>query len=316
MFVVYGEDVDIEFQVKGVKSSFYYCIKKFRIHTHRSSTLGIEKCLGEGHYESQVEYEEYNIGKQLFATNTGLYRSRIGVCNMVSPTIHLRSETKPLEHRSALTPTTAKALLDAGYIVNIERSPIRIFDDTEFENIGANLVPTGSWPQAPQDHIIVGLKELPENEDFPLKHTHVQFAHCFKGQDGWQNVLGRFPRGGGTLLDLEFLQDEAGRRVAAFGYHAGFAGAALAVEAWAWQLHRPREPMQSVKPYKNEAELLHHIATCLRDGERVKPNPKVLVMGALGRCGRGAVELLEKIGLPSDNILKVSRALYLTFACH
>ena len=55
---------------------------------------------------------------------------------------------------------------------------------------------------------------------------------------------------------------------------------------------------------------MEHIGTCLRDGERVKPNPKVLVMGALGRCGRGAVELLEKIGLPSDNIIKV-RLLYL-----
>lgn len=43
--------------------------------------------------------------------------------------LHLRSECKPLEHRSALTPTTAKALLDAGYTVNIERSPERIFDD-------------------------------------------------------------------------------------------------------------------------------------------------------------------------------------------
>jgi saccharopine dehydrogenase (NAD+, L-lysine-forming) len=30
-------------------------------------------------------------------------------------------------------------------------------------------------------HIIVGLKEL-EEEDFPLAHTHVQFAHCYKGQ--------------------------------------------------------------------------------------------------------------------------------------
>ena len=224
---------------------------------------------------------------------------------MAKTNLHLRSETKPLEHRSALTPTTAKALLDSGYNVNIERSAVRIFEDAEFENVGATLVPEGSWTKAPKDHIIVGLKELPEKEDFPLEHTHVQFAHCYKGQEGWQNVLGRFPRGGGTLLDLEFLQDEKGRRVAAFGYHAGFAGAALAVEAWAWQLRHPRDPMQSVKPYPNEAELLTHVATCLHDGERIKPNPKVLVMGALGRCGKGAVELLEKIGLPSDNILKV-----------
>ena len=35
-----------------------------------------------------------------------------------------------------------------------------------------------------------------------------------KQQGGWENVLARFPRGGGTLLDLEFLVDERGRRVA------------------------------------------------------------------------------------------------------
>ena len=81
----------------------------------------------------------------------------------MSPTVlHLRSEDKPLEHRSALTPTTAKALIDAGYFVNAEKSPVRIFDDEEFAAVGANLVPTGSWRDAPKEHIIVGLKELPE----------------------------------------------------------------------------------------------------------------------------------------------------------
>ena len=81
----------------------------------------------------------------------------------MSPTIlHLRSEDKPLEHRSALTPTTTKALIDAGYVVNVEKSPVRIFDDEEFTAVGAALVPTGSWRDAPKEHIIVGLKELPE----------------------------------------------------------------------------------------------------------------------------------------------------------
>lgn len=35
-----------------------------------------------------------------------------------------------------------------------------------------------------------------------------------KQQGGWETVLARFPRGGGTLLDLEFLVDDRGRRVA------------------------------------------------------------------------------------------------------
>lgn len=83
----------------------------------------------------------------------------------MAPTIlHLRHEDKPLEHRSALTPTTAKALIDAGFTVNVEKSSARIFDDEEFSSVGCTLVPTGSWREAPPDHIIVGLKELPEEE--------------------------------------------------------------------------------------------------------------------------------------------------------
>lgn len=88
----------------------------------------------------------------------------------MSTILHVRAETKPLEHRSAVTPSVAKKLVEAGYTVNVERSALSIFNDSEYEGTGANLVPTGSWTDAPNDHIVVGLKELPE-EDFPLKHT-------------------------------------------------------------------------------------------------------------------------------------------------
>jgi saccharopine dehydrogenase (NAD+, L-lysine-forming) len=71
-------------------------------------------------------------------------------------------------------------------------------------------VPEGSWVDAPHDHIIVGLKELPEDK-FAHNHTHVLIVHCYKGQRGWHNVLARFPQGGDTLLDLEFLTDDSGR---------------------------------------------------------------------------------------------------------
>ena len=61
-----------------------------------------------------------------------------------------------------VTPTTVRKLLESGFVVNVERSPVRIFDDKEFEDAGAHLVPTSSWRNAPRDHIIIGLKELPE----------------------------------------------------------------------------------------------------------------------------------------------------------
>lgn len=47
--------------------------------------------------------------------------------------LYLRCEMKKAEHRAALTPTTAKQLLDAGFDVTVERDPQRIFDDEEYE---------------------------------------------------------------------------------------------------------------------------------------------------------------------------------------
>ncbi|KAF7503926.1 mitochondrial Homoaconitase [Endocarpon pusillum] len=219
--------------------------------------------------------------------------------------LHLRSELgKLLEHRSALTPSTTKALIDAGYKINVERSPQRIFDDKEYEEVGATLVPENTWPDAPDDNIIIGLKELPV-ETFPLKHVHVQFAHCYKRQAGWEKVLARFARGNGVLLDLEFLTDSNGRRVAAFGYHAGFAGAALAIENWAWQINHQDEPLPSVSSYPNEDNLIADVKKAIAQGsEKAGKAPKVLIIGALGRCGSGAVDLCSRAGVPTENILR------------
>ncbi|EER24650.1 saccharopine dehydrogenase, putative [Coccidioides posadasii C735 delta SOWgp] len=229
---------------------------------------------------------------------------------MAGTTLHLRAEDKILEHRSALTPSTTRALIDAGYNIKVERSPTsalrkRIFPDEEFEKAGAELVAEGSWINAPKDSIIVGLKELDETKDFPLVHDHVTFAHCFKNQGGWEKALGRWSRGGGVLYDLEFLQDDSGRRVAAFGYHAGFAGAALSLKTWAWQLEHPDgTPLPGVDEftggkgyYVNEDEMVNQIRADIERGAKIAGRkPRVLIIGALGRCGRGAVDACVKAG--------------------
>ncbi|CAN3375187.1 hypothetical protein DIURU_001111 [Diutina rugosa] len=227
--------------------------------------------------------------------------------NQSNPVIlHLRAETKPLEARAALTPQTTKALLDAGFKVYVEESSQSTFSSDEYKAVGAEIVPEGSWVDAPTDRIIYGLKELPE-DSFPLKHTHIQFAHCYKDQAGWKDVLRRFPEGKGTLYDLEFLENDQGRRVAAFGYYAGFAGAAIGVLDWAFkQTHSDDENLGGVTPYPNEDELIAHVkkelATALRANGGVYP--KCLVIGALGRCGSGAVDLFKKVGIPDAEIQK------------
>ncbi|CAI4412092.1 CRB_1a_G0029490.mRNA.1.CDS.1 [Saccharomyces cerevisiae] len=225
---------------------------------------------------------------------------------MAAVTLHLRAETKPLEARAALTPTTVKKLIAKGFKIYVEDSPQSTFNINEYRQAGAIIVPAGSWKTAPRDRIIIGLKEMPETDTFPLVHEHIQFAHCYKDQAGWQKVLMRFIKGHGTLYDLEFLENDQGRRVAAFGFYAGFAGAALGVRDWAFkQTHSDDEDLPAVSPYPNEKALVKDVTKdykeALATGAR---KPTVLIIGALGRCGSGAIDLLHKVGIPDANILK------------
>ncbi|KNE61004.1 hypothetical protein AMAG_06765 [Allomyces macrogynus ATCC 38327] len=218
------------------------------------------------------------------------------------PHLWLRSEKKAMEHRCALTPSHARALLAAEFQITVERSPARIFDDAEYAALGCPLVDEHSWQtDAPKDAIILGLKEFPDEDSFALSHRHILFAHCYKHQDGWQNVLDRFQRGNGTLYDLEFLNDpDSGRRVAAFGFQAGFAGAAVGLDVWASKTEEEATNFPAIHAYPNEDLLLTHIRARLAATGR--DLPRVLVMGALGRCGRGAVAFLTKAGIPLENI--------------
>lgn len=52
------------------------------------------------------------------------------------PVFWLRCETKEFERRSALTPSTAKQLINDGFKIYVERDHQRIFDDEEFEKYG------------------------------------------------------------------------------------------------------------------------------------------------------------------------------------
>lgn len=213
---------------------------------------------------------------------------------MPSPHIWLRAETKPQEHRTALPPAGAKALLGGGFSVTVEKSDQNCFPIADYEKIGCTVAPAGSWAKAPTDAFILGLKELPE-ADFPLVHRHIYFAHAYKDQAGADKILRRFAEGGGTLYDLEFLTDTNGRRVAAFGYWAGFAGAALAVQAWASKSQGNEAPLGPVAPMASEQELLGQVSMALNGTGK---KPAIHVIGALGRSGTGACAVAEKLGLP------------------
>lgn len=84
--------------------------------------------------------------------------------------------------------------------------------------------------------------------------------------------------------------------------------------AWAWQLtHSKDEPIHGLKAYENESLLVGDVKKAVDEGRANAGHlPRVLVIGALGRCGRGAVDLCTKAGL--EDIL-VSYVIFVTNTC-
>lgn len=203
----------------------------------------------------------------------------------------VRAEQRPHEERVGLTPEGAKALIDKGLKVSVEESSARAIPIDGYREAGCEIAAEHSWPEAPEEAIIFGLKELPA-DGTPLHHRHIMFGHAFKGQHSGKALLQRFRAGGGALYDLEYLVEENGRRVAAFGYWAGYAGAAVTLKAWAAQ--QRGQICGPVGVYAGKAALLDDLASEL---DPIGKRPNAIVIGALGRVGTGAADLCEAMGL-------------------
>jgi len=208
-------------------------------------------------------------------------------------TLWLREEDRTTERRTPLLPEGAKTLMADGIDVVVEKSSKRSFSNAMYKEAGCTLVEAGTWVNAPKNAIILGLKELPETPK-TLVHTHIYFAHAFKDQSGWQDKLARFQTGGGSLLDIEYMTEDSGRRVAAFGYWAGYMGAALALLQWQdRKAGRPSLISDGLSPFRN-ASALDGLITSRAPIAEI---PRALVIGAGGRCGHGAAEILERHGV-------------------
>ena len=203
---------------------------------------------------------------------------------MSSPHLWMRHEARATERRAPIVPTDVRRLLASGMRVTVERSPQRVFDIEEYAEAGAEVADTGSWLEAPEDAYVLGIKELPD-EPASLRHRHIYFAHAYKGQSDAAYTLGRFREGGGRLYDIEYLTDERGRRVVAFGYWAGYVGAALGALQLAGTLKWPLAPTD--KPTL-DAQLVE---------AGLPMDTSTVVTGARGRSGTGATDALAVAGL-------------------
>ncbi|KQI73471.1 saccharopine dehydrogenase [Loktanella sp. 5RATIMAR09] len=204
----------------------------------------------------------------------------------------VRAESRDNEERVGITPQGAAKLIAAGFRVTMEESRQRILPLSDYVAAGCTVAPEFSWPDAPDAAIIFGLKELP-SDGSPLRHRHIMFGHAYKGQPAGQVLLDRFKAGGGALYDLEYLTHEDGRRVAAFGYWAGYAGAAVSLMCWIAQ--QDGGIVGPVKAYPSANHLLADLQEALM--ALGTDRPTALIIGALGRVGTGAADLCTAMGV-------------------
>ncbi len=204
----------------------------------------------------------------------------------------VRAESRDHEARVGIMPDGVAALIAAGLRVTVEDSVQRIVPIADYVAAGAEIAAEGAWVDAPLDALIFGLKELPA-DGTPLRHTHIMFGHAYKGQPDGRVLLDRFKEGGGRLLDLEYLTDDTGRRVAAFGYWAGYAGAAVSLMCWMAQ--QQGKVMGPVRAVPTQAALLADLRGAMAG--ITAPPPSALIIGALGRVGTGAADLCRDMGV-------------------
>ena len=99
-------------------------------------------------------------------------------------------------------------------------------------------------------------------------------------------------------MDLEYLVNENGKRVAAFGRAAGMVGMAMGIIIWAKQILG--EQLNRIDPWKNEKEMVNECIQLIESAvpkSKYKTPPKVIIIGAKGRCGQGSVYIAKQCKL-------------------
>jgi saccharopine dehydrogenase (NAD+, L-lysine-forming) len=201
----------------------------------------------------------------------------------------LRETKNPPDKRVPLTPdqiiSLEKRYPDVNFIV--QHNKIRCFSDYEYETAGIPVMEDIS-----DCEIIMGIKEVDKKNLIPDK-TYIFFAHVGKKQPYNREMLQEILKKRIRLIDYEYLENEKGERIVAFGRYAGIVGAYNALRAYGI-----RSGMFELKP-AHECFDLREMWKMLSMVE-LKAGLKILVTGT-GRVANGAMETLRKCNILVTN---------------
>jgi alanine dehydrogenase len=217
-----------------------------------------------------------------------IYDMRIGI---------LKETATPADNRVALTPMQA-GMLRRQYPeleLVVQSSPSRTYSDETYQAEGVPVVEDLSACD-----LLLGIKAPAVETLIPGKH-YVFFGHFAKGQTYNRPFLKKLMEQGITFSDYEYMVDEGGGRVCAFGWWAGVVGIYYTLQGYGIRTGQFILP----KPAANET------ADSMKNRLRSIPLPAAkLVLTGRGRVAHGAQYMLQEIGatwMPADEYLRLDQ---------
>ncbi len=207
----------------------------------------------------------------------------------------LRETKSPRDRRVPFTPLQCRQMMDrySELSICIQPDENRCFSDHEYLKQGVSV-------QENIDHcsLLIGVKEV-KPEYLIEGKAYMFFSHTAKKQRHNLELLRTLINRNIQLIDYEYLTDNNGIRIVAFGRWAGFVGAYNALRAYGKRYNRFE--LKPAWQCKDKAELMEHLSEL-----RVEDQKIVLTGG--GRVAGGAMEILDNAGFKKvspENFLAV-----------
>ena len=206
----------------------------------------------------------------------------------------IKERKNPPDRRVVFSPqdlTTLKDKFPNAEIV-IESSDIRVFSDSEYQNLGFTVSKDVS-----DADVMFGVKEVPLESLIPNK-KYFFFSHTIKKQPYNRKLLKAILAKNIEMFDHETIVKQNGARLIGFGRYAGLVGAYNG-----FRVLGLRDKLYNLP----KVETLRDLDAVKAELDKIKlPNIKILLTGT-GKVAKGAKEILDHL-----KIKQVSDALYLT----
>jgi alanine dehydrogenase len=194
----------------------------------------------------------------------------------------IKERKNPPDRRVVFTPEELVRLQTehSDAIIKVESSDIRVFDDSQYSNLGIEVTTDMS-----DCDVLFGVKEVPVEALIPNK-KYFFFSHTIKKQAHNLKLLRAVLDKNIELYDHETIVDSKNKRLIGFGRYAGIVGAYNGLRAFGIKFELFTIPKAETLSGKQDL-----IAKLKR---QTLPNLKIVLTGH-GKVGMGAKEILDGI---------------------